>query len=74
MHMNLLDALWRAPFVRRPQRFPSSCSINSSSVQLGRDLSDDDVSDIIAFLETLTGDVPEQFAMAPVLPIAPFTK
>ena len=43
-----------------------------AKLQLGRDLSDDDVSDIVAFLETLTGDVPEHFAAAPVLPVAPF--
>ena len=45
-----------------------------AKLQLGRDLGDDDVSDIVAFLETLTGDVPEHFAVAPVLPVAPFTK
>ena len=43
-----------------------------AKLQLGRDLTDDDVSDIVAFLETLTGDVPEQFAVVPTLPVAPF--
>ena len=43
-----------------------------AKLQLGRDLGSEDVSDIVAFLETLTGDVPEQFANAPVLPVAPF--
>ena len=43
-----------------------------AKLQLGRDLSAADVSDIVAFLETLTGEVPAQFANAPVLPIAPF--
>lgn len=43
-----------------------------AKLQLGRDLGAGDVSDIVAFLETLTGDVPEHFANAPVLPIAPF--
>ncbi len=44
-----------------------------AKLQLGRDLSERDVSDIVAFLETLTGEVPESFANAPVLPFAPFT-
>ncbi len=44
-----------------------------AKLQLGRDLSESDVSDIVAFLETLTGEVPESFANAPVLPVAPFT-
>lgn len=44
-----------------------------AKLQLGRDLSERDVSDIVAFLETLTGEVPESFANAPVLPVAPFT-
>lgn len=39
-------------------------------LQLGRDLSNADVADIVAFLESLTGDVPESFARAPVLPVA----
>ena len=39
-------------------------------LQLGRDLSNDDVGEIIAFLDSLTGDVPESFARAPALPVA----
>jgi cytochrome c peroxidase len=38
-------------------------------LQLGRQLSDGDVQQIVAFLETLTGDVPANFAQAPVLPV-----
>ena len=43
-----------------------------AKLQLGRDLNDTDVSDIVAFLETLTGEMPENFVNAPVLPIAPY--
>jgi cytochrome c peroxidase len=43
-----------------------------AKLQLGRDLNNADVSDIVAFLETLTGEMPENFVNAPVLPIAPF--
>ena len=39
-------------------------------LQLGRDLSGADVSDIVAFLESLTGQVPAQFATPPALPVA----
>jgi len=39
-------------------------------LQLGRDLSDADISDIKAFLQSLTGEVPAQFATAPNLPVA----
>jgi cytochrome c peroxidase len=42
-------------------------------LQLGRHLSDADVADIVAFLETLTGEVPAQFATVPSLPVAPYT-
>jgi len=41
-------------------------------LQLGRDLNDADVSDIVAFLGSLTGEVPAQFANVPSLPAAPF--
>lgn len=41
-------------------------------LQLGRQLSDDDVRQIVAFLGTLTGEVPANFAQAPQLPVAPF--
>jgi cytochrome c peroxidase len=37
-------------------------------VQLGVALSDADTRDIVAFLETLTGELPTNFATAPVLP------
>lgn len=39
-------------------------------LQLGRQLLDDDVRHIVAFLETLTGEVPANFAQAPQLPMA----
>lgn len=41
-------------------------------LQLGQKISDDDVKLIVAFLESLTGEVPAQFATAPALPVAPF--
>ncbi|HEX4985793.1 MAG TPA: cytochrome c peroxidase [Burkholderiales bacterium] len=41
-------------------------------LQLGRDLSAGDIADIKAFLESLTGTVPEQFAAVPSLPAAPY--
>lgn len=41
-------------------------------LQLGRQLTDDDVRHIVAFLETLTGDVPANFAQVPALPVASF--
>lgn len=41
-------------------------------LQLGRQLNDQDVNDMVAFLKTLTGDIPPQFATAPALPVAPF--
>jgi cytochrome c peroxidase len=41
-------------------------------LQLGRDLTDADASDIVAFLESLTGEVPAQFASVPSLPVAPY--
>ena len=37
-------------------------------VQLGVTLNDIDTRDIIAFLESLTGEPPANFATAPVLP------
>jgi len=43
-----------------------------AKVQLGRDVSGDDVTDIVAFLASLTGEVPEQFASVPNLPAAPY--
>lgn len=41
-------------------------------VQLGRRLDDGEVADIVAFLDSLTGPLPEQFRNAPVLPAAAF--
>jgi cytochrome c peroxidase len=43
-----------------------------AKVQLGKNLSDQDVSEIVTFLESLTGKLPEDFATAPVLPAAGF--
>jgi cytochrome c peroxidase len=37
-------------------------------VQLGVTLNDTDTRDIVAFLESLTGELPTNFAKAPVLP------
>lgn len=41
-------------------------------VQLGKQLSDADVEDIVAFLNSLTGPLPKDFATAPILPAAAF--
>ena len=41
-------------------------------VQLGITLSDADTGDIVAFLESLTGDLPANFATAPTLPRGSF--
>jgi cytochrome c peroxidase len=41
-------------------------------VQLGQKLNDTDVANIVAFLHTLTGEVPAQFANVPSLPVAGF--
>jgi len=43
-------------------------------LQLGRDLADGDVRDIVSFLETLTGEVPANFAQVPMLPVAAYKK
>lgn len=43
-----------------------------AKLQLGRELPDADVADIVAFLESLTGEVPADFLQAPVLPVAPY--
>ena len=40
-----------------------------AKLQLGRDLDLGDTADIVAFLESLTGEVPANFASAPVLPV-----
>ena len=39
-----------------------------AKVQLGRTLADKDVRDIVAFLNALTGELPKDFALAPVVP------
>lgn len=41
-------------------------------LQLGRQLEDQDVKDLVAFLRTLTGEIPPQFAQVPALPVASF--
>ena len=43
-----------------------------AKLQLGRDVSADDIADIVAFLGSLTGEVPAEFAAAPSLPPAAF--
>jgi cytochrome c peroxidase len=37
-------------------------------VQLGATLGDAETNDIVAFLESLTGELPASFATAPILP------
>ena len=44
-----------------------------ATVQLGADLSDSDVNEIVTFLGSLTGAIPEGFEQAPVLPAAGFS-
>ncbi len=41
-----------------------------AQLQLGKQLSDKQVDDIVSFLESLTGEVPADFAKAPSLPVA----
>ena len=43
-----------------------------AKLQLGRDLTADDTAEIVAFLESLTGEVPADFANVPLLPAAPY--
>lgn len=43
-----------------------------AKLQLGRDLTDRDAADIVAFLGSLTGEMPPQFASAPSLPAAAY--
>jgi len=45
-----------------------------AKLQLGRDLADADVADLVAFLDSLTGEVPAQFAAVPNLPAAAFKR
>ena len=41
-----------------------------AQLQLGKQLSDTQVADIVSFLESLTGEIPADFAKAPALPVA----
>ena len=41
-----------------------------AQLQLGKQLSDEDVSHIVSFLESLTGEIPADFAKVPALPVA----
>src|SRR5258708_3788690 len=43
-----------------------------AKVQLGRALSDQDTADIVAFLGSLTGKLPQRFVDAPILPASRF--
>lgn len=43
-------------------------------LQLGATLQEAEVADIVAFLETLTGEVPAHFATVPSLPVAAYSK
>ena len=43
-----------------------------AKVQLDADLSDSDVEQIVTFLGSLTGSMPESFERAPVLPTGGF--
>lgn len=43
-----------------------------AKLQLGRDLVAAEVADIVAFLESLTGEMPAQFSAVPTLPAAPY--
>jgi cytochrome c peroxidase len=43
-----------------------------ATVQIGTDLSDSDVAEIVTFLGSLTGKIPEDFERAPVLPSGGF--
>lgn len=42
-----------------------------AQLQLGKQLSDEEVSHIVSFLESLTGDIPADFAQVPRLPVGP---
>jgi cytochrome c peroxidase len=43
-----------------------------AKVQLGKALSDREVKEIVAFLDSITGRLPKTFVTAPVLPVAAF--
>jgi cytochrome c peroxidase len=53
------------------EKLPDAVRI-MAKLQLGRDLTEQDIGDIVAFLDSLTGDVPAQFASVPNLPVAPY--
>jgi cytochrome c peroxidase len=53
------------------QALPEAVTI-MAKVQLGTDLSEKDAADIAAFLGSLTGRLPDDFAKAPLLPAAGF--
>jgi cytochrome c peroxidase len=42
-------------------------------VQLGKELTDQEVNDLMAFLNSLTGELPRDFATEPVLPPQSFS-
>ena len=42
-----------------------------AQLQLGKQLSEEEVTQIVSFLESLTGDIPSDFAKVPRLPAAP---
>jgi cytochrome c peroxidase len=48
---------------------PDAVSV-MARVQLGLKLSEPDVNNIVAFLKSLTGELPAEFATAPILPPA----
>jgi cytochrome c peroxidase len=43
-----------------------------AKLQLGSDLNAYEIADVVAFLESLTGEVPVQFSAVPNLPAAGF--
>ena len=52
-------------------RLPEAVRV-MARVQLGKTLTDAEVRDVVAFLTSLTGTLPADFATVPVLPAAPF--
>jgi cytochrome c peroxidase len=43
-----------------------------AQVQLGKTLDDEDVNELVAFLQSLTGKLPDEFVNAPILPASAF--
>jgi cytochrome c peroxidase len=43
-----------------------------AKVQLGKSLPQEDVKDLLAFLQSLTGKLPDEYATPPILPVAGF--